>query len=88
MPPFDVPFSRLLKIAVDGNLKGKAVDASKSVSEIQGQEQDIVGRIVLDPKLRAEIFDGWKRAGFVCKEKTKAAQRCQAIGEKPVMIRA
>jgi TolB-like protein len=88
LPPFDVPFSRLLKIAVDGNLKGKAVDASKSVSEIQGQEQDIVGRIVLDPKLRAEIFDGWKRAGFVCKENTEAAQRCEVIGEKPVMIRA
>ena len=81
LPPFDVPFSRLLKIAVDGNLKGKAVDASKSVSEIQGQEQDIVDRIVLDPKLRTGIFDGWKRAGFVGKENTEAAQRSQVIGE-------
>jgi adenylate cyclase len=65
LPPFDIPFSRLLKIAVDGNLNGKAVKTYKWVSEMRGQEKDIVDRIVLDPKLRTGIFDGWKRAGFV-----------------------
>ena len=65
LPPFDVPFSRLLKIALDGNLMGKTVQAAKPVAEMRGQEKDIVERIVLDPKLRTGIFDGWKRAGFV-----------------------
>ena len=65
LPPFDIPFSRLLKIAVNGNLNAKDVKADESVSEMKGQEKDIVDRIVQDPKLRTGIFHGWKRAGFV-----------------------
>ena len=54
-----------LKIAVDGNLKGKSVEENKSVSEMRGQEKEIVDRFVFDSNLRTGIFDGWKRSGFV-----------------------
>jgi tetratricopeptide (TPR) repeat protein len=65
LPPFDIPFCRLLNIALDGHLNGKTVHTDASFPEIIGQEIDIVGRIVHDPKLRTGIVDGWKRAGFV-----------------------
>lgn len=65
LPPFDTPFCRLLNIALDGNLKRKPVKEDEWMTQIRGQEKDIVGRIVLDPKLRTGIIDGWKRAGFV-----------------------
>jgi adenylate cyclase len=65
LPPFDIPFCRLLNIAVDGNLKGKAVQVHDVVSEMRGCEKDIVDRIVLDPKLRTGIVDGWQWAGFM-----------------------
>ncbi|MFL5811685.1 MAG: tetratricopeptide repeat protein [Flavisolibacter sp.] len=65
LPPFDTPFSSLLSLALDGNLTGKVVQPDELVLQIKGHEKDIVDRIVLDPKLRGGIIDGWKLAGLV-----------------------
>jgi len=65
LSPFDIPFSSLLGVAVNGKLKGKIVRMDESVLRVKGHEKDIVSRIAINPILRSEIKDGWKQAGFV-----------------------
>ena len=65
LPPFEIPFSGLLNIALNGKLTGKVEQPDESVLKIKGHARDIVDRIVLDPKLRSGIFEGWKLAGLV-----------------------
>jgi hypothetical protein len=63
LPPFEIPFSNLLKIAIEGKLNGKVV--SMDCKTVNGHEKNIVDRIVLDPRLRNQITDGWKLAGLL-----------------------
>ncbi len=65
LSPFDVPFSRLLHIAVAGHLCGELETAESLVPTVKGFEIDIVDRIALTPALRTNIIDGWKLAGFM-----------------------
>ena len=67
LPPFDIPFSGLLDMAVSGKINGKIIQPGDDVLNIKGHENNIVDRIVLDPKLKREIVDGWKLAGFLPK---------------------
>jgi TolB-like protein len=64
LPPFEIPFSGLMNIALKGNLNGKVVTPDDTVARIHGHENDILSRIVLDPKLQDGIMEGWKLAGF------------------------
>ena len=65
LSPFDVPFSRLLHIAVAGNLYGKQEATEGLLPTVKGFEIDIIDRIVLTPALRTKIIDGCKLAGLV-----------------------
>ena len=64
LAPFDVPFSRLLATALDGNLKEGSIQKNAVTPSIKENSQDILERIVQDPKLRDEIAEGWKLAGL------------------------
>jgi TolB-like protein len=64
LAPFDVPFSRLLATALDGNLNEGSIQKNEVTPSIKENSQDILERIVQDPKLRDEIAEGWKLAGL------------------------
>jgi hypothetical protein len=64
LSPFDVPFSRLLATALEGNMKEESIQKNEVLSSIKEHRQDILERIVRDPKLRDEIEAGWKLAGL------------------------
>lgn len=64
LPPFDIPLSGLLRLALYGNINGKLAQPDETAVNLKGHEQNIIERIVLDPKLRKEIINGWKMAGF------------------------
>jgi TolB-like protein len=63
LSPFDIPFTSLMRLALYGKLNGKATQ-EEMPGNLKGGEQDIISRIVLDPKLRNEIVEGWELAGL------------------------
>jgi TolB-like protein len=64
LPPFDIPFTNLLHLSLQGKLNGKATQPGETLRVLKGHEQNIMERIVLDPKLRKEIVKGWELAGL------------------------
>lgn len=64
LAPFDVPFARLLSIALEGNLKEGLAQQDELTDGIIENRKNIVERIVHDPKLRNEIARGWKLTGL------------------------
>jgi TolB-like protein len=64
LSPFDIPFSRLLDIALEGNVKEGSILRNDVLPNIKENRQDIIQRIVHDPKLRDEIAEGWQLAGL------------------------
>jgi TolB-like protein len=64
LPPFDIPFTSLFRVALQGKLQVTPENSDQALSGLNGHEQNIIGRIVLDPKLRKEIVKGWELAGL------------------------
>jgi hypothetical protein len=64
LPPFDIPFTSLFRVALQGKLQGTPENSDQALAGLNGHEQNIIGRIVLDPKLRKEIVKGWELAGL------------------------
>ena len=64
LAPFDIPFTNLLRLSIQGKMDGKTDHTDQTLSSLKGREQNIVERIVLDPKLRMEIVKGWELAGL------------------------
>jgi TolB-like protein len=65
LSPFEFPFASLLDRALQGKTKGKMPSPPQdSISNINGQEQGIIKRIVRDPALINEIAEGLSRAGY------------------------
>ena len=64
LPPFDIPFTSLFRLSLQGKLNSKVTEVDETLDSLKGREQDIIERIVLDPKLRKEIVKGWELAGL------------------------
>jgi len=64
LPPFDIPLVSLLRLALQGKTNGKPLQADETIAGLKGHEQNIIERIVLDPKLRKEIVKGLEVSGI------------------------
>jgi TolB-like protein len=68
MIPFDVPFSRLLKLAIDGYRNFPVSPGEQLPGNLKEEALSIVHRIIFDPQLVNKIVNGWKMAGFELEE--------------------
>ena len=64
MMPFDIPFLRLLKLAIHGNLRTAISAPEELPAGLKQEALNIVHRIIFDPQLVKKIVKGWKMAGF------------------------
>ena len=64
LSPFEFPFSDLLSLAIQGKTTGNFSGTAERYPNLNGQERDIMERIVFEAELRNEIADGWRRAGY------------------------
>ncbi|MGZ3882541.1 MAG: tetratricopeptide repeat protein, partial [Flavisolibacter sp.] len=64
LPPFELPFATLLSIAIQGRITGKSIGTGELASNLNGQEKDIIERMVLSNELRSDIATGLERAGY------------------------
>jgi hypothetical protein len=64
MTPFDIPFSKLLKLAINGSLNNQIPSEEELADDLKQEALNIVHRIIFDPELVNKIVDGWKVAGF------------------------
>ena len=64
MMPFDIPFSQLLKLAIDGNLGSKVSPREVLPASSIDAALSIVDRIIFDQELAEKIVNGWKMVGF------------------------
>ena len=64
MTPFDIPFSKLLKLAINGNLNSQVSPQEEWPENLKEEALSIVHRIIFDPELVKKIINGWSMAGF------------------------
>lgn len=64
MMPFDIPFSKLLKLAINGNMQSPVLQQEELPENLKEEALSIVHRIIFDQELVKKIVNGWKMAGF------------------------
>jgi TolB-like protein len=64
MLPFDIPFLKLLKLAINGNMRRAISKQDELPADLKQEALNIVHRIIFDPELVKKIVNGWKMAGF------------------------
>jgi TolB-like protein len=68
MVPFDIAFSRLLKLSINGYMNCQVAADEQLPENLYEEALSIVRRIIFDPQLVNKIENGWKMAGFALKE--------------------
>jgi len=56
LPPFDIPFTSLLRLALEGKINAMPVRKDEIPATLRAHELNIIERIVQDPKFRIEIM--------------------------------
>ena len=62
--PFDIPFLKLLKFAINGNMRNVISQQEELPADLKHEALNIVHRIIFDAELVKKIVNGWKMAGF------------------------
>jgi adenylate cyclase len=68
MIPFDNPFSRLLKLSINGYMNWPVAADERLPGNLNEEASSIVRRIIFDPQLVNKIENGWKMAAVGLKE--------------------